>query len=124
MADIKLGDNIAQNEGGILTKLWRNVLKDNNLEPALSYFVTRYVTKSNKIDSENVRRKTKSSLINNITASEMTWKTFTNLIFNVLLVKKMSINIKLTMPNGDTTFHNVLIDNNNPGEEKETNEQK
>jgi len=112
-------DNIvSNNEGGLLARLWKNVLLDNNLSGAIPHLVTRYVTKTMKMDVKNAKRKTKSSLLENINSKEMTWKTFTNLIFNFINVRKMDINIKLTLSNGDETYHNLSIDNEKNKKEK------
>lgn len=117
--ELKLDNNVANNEGGILSRLWRNVLLDNNLTSSIPFLITRYVSKTMKMDVKNAKRKTKSSLLDNINAQEMTWKTFTNLIFNFINVRKMDITIKLTLSTGDETFHNVTINNTNNGKKEE-----
>jgi len=113
MADVKITQPIATKESGVLAGLWRNILRDNNYIPALDYLVTKYVAKTDKMNGrvQNVKRKTKSSIIKNITDSEMSIKTFIDLLFNFLNVKKIDISIKLTFPNGNETIHSIAVDN-------------
>ena len=113
MADVKITQPIATKESGILAGLWRNILRDNNYIPALDYLVTKYVAKTDKMNGrvQNIKRKTKSSIIKNITDSEMSIKTFIDLLFNFLNVKKIDISIKLTFPNGNETIHSIAVDN-------------
>jgi len=77
--------------------------------------VARYVNKNKSLAGltrvKNVNRKTKNSLIKNITAQEMTWRTFLDLIFNFLNAQKMDITIKLTMPNGDERMQTMTVNN-------------
>jgi len=99
-------------EGSILVKLWRNILKETNLINAIEYLVDRYTNKSNA-SIKMVKKKTKSSLIKNVSATDMTWKTFVDLIFNVLNVKKMTISVKLQYPNGKESIHSVVVEDKN-----------
>lgn len=91
---------------GALAKLWRNVIMEKNLENALGYLVSRYVTK-NAVGGKNVQRKTRSTIEADVTASELTWKKFCHLIFHYLEGKRLDITIKVTYANGDTSAHTV-----------------
>ncbi len=113
MAEIKITQPISKKETGVLAGLWRNILRDNNYLPALDYLVNRYVARTDKMEGRvlNMKRKTKSSIIKNITDPEMSFKTFIDLLFNFLSVKRIDISIKLTFPNGNETLHNIAVDN-------------
>jgi len=128
MAEVKLSDKVSQSENGALAGLWKKINKDLNLEAALDYMVGRYVNKNKTLAGltrvKNVNRKTKNSLIRNITASEMTWKTFLDLIFNFLNVRRVDITVKLTMPNGDETIHTIAVNNADVINEQESNDDK
>jgi hypothetical protein len=110
---IKLTDINNRTEGSVLATLWRNVLKETNMLPALDYFVDRYVNNTKGMESrvKAVKRKTKSTMMKNVTTNDMTWKTFLDLMFNFLKVKKITITIKLTHANGDDTIHSVVVNN-------------
>jgi len=103
---IKLEEITTFQEGTILTKLWRNILHDINYINNLEYLVNRYVNKT-KSSVNMVNRRTKSSLIKNITAKDMSWRTFIDLIFNVLDIKFMTISIKLDHADGTSTVHHI-----------------
>lgn len=113
MAEIKINNKVAQKENGILARMWKNVVSDLNLHPALDHLVSRYVNKSKVLGSlsnvKDVKRKTKNTLIKNIEASEMTWKTFHDLLFNYLGAKRIDISIKITMPNGSESVHSMSV---------------
>lgn len=110
---IKLTDINNRTEGSVLATLWRNVLTETNMLPALDYFVDRYVNNSKGMESrvKAVKRKTKSTMMKNVTANDMTWKTFLDLMFNFLKVKRIVISIKLTHPGGNESVHSVTVNN-------------
>ncbi len=114
MSKIEFDPNISSKEGGALTALWRAVLKENNFFYMIDLLVNRYVRKTDTMDGRStvIKRKTRSSLINNITATEMTFKTFLDLLFNFLAVKKVTITIMLTHANNDESVHSIAINNN------------
>ena len=99
-------------EGSILVKLWRNILTETNYINAIEYLVNRYANKGSS-SVKMVKKKTKSSMIKNVTSTEMTWKTFIDLIFNILNVKKMTISVKLQYPNGKESIHSVVVEDTN-----------
>jgi len=119
---IKLSDINNRTEGSVLATLWRNVLKETNMLPALDYYVDRYVNNTKGMESrvKSVKRKTKSTMMKNVTANDMTWKTFLDLMFNFIKVKKIVISIKLTHANGEDTIHNVTV--NNAGDQDAKND--
>lgn len=113
MAHISFAEPPANTEGGKLSQLWRLVVVDNNYFSSLNYFVTNYLQKTNRMNSTvvSVKRKNKSTLFKNISASEMTIKTLLDLLFNLIEVKRVTILLKLTLPTGRETVHSVDIDN-------------
>jgi len=93
---------------GVLAKLWRKVITENNLQNSLGYLVTRYVV-ANSDESRTLRNKTRSTLESDISSKEMTWKKFVHLVFNYLGAIKMDIAIKLYFTNGTTSMHNISM---------------
>lgn len=104
---------ISRTEGSILSKLWRNILVDTNMDNALDYLVTRYMSDHSNSTIKADKRKTKSSIIKNITADDMTWKTFLDILFNFLRVRRIEFCVKLTRASGDISVHSVIVDNPN-----------
>ena len=104
---------VSNKEGGILASIWRQIIKQLNLMPALDYLVARYISKSKRLENKipSMKRKTKSTLIKNITTTDMTWKVFLDLVFNLLEVKRIRLDITLTHANGEETRTSVKINN-------------
>lgn len=113
MADYKLDKPVSKNESGILAKLWRKILIDNNFLPALDLLVKRYIERNDILAGRvtNFKKKNKSTITTNITAPEMTFKTFLDLVFNLLRAKRLDISIKVTFHSGKETVHSVSITN-------------
>lgn len=128
MAEAKLNfEDIKSTAGGVLAKLWRNTLRDNNLYPSIGYLVSRYTSRNSVTETKNSIRKTKASLIANIRSGEMTWKTYTKLMFEFLGVRKIDITVKLTLANNSETIHSVTVVNDtikNDNKEKDTTDEK
>lgn len=112
MAAIVFNENVPKTEGGVLTKLWRSILRENNLLPKLDLLVSRYVRKTDQMSDrvQAVKRKHKFTLIKNITDDEITFKTFLDLLFNFLEVIQVDITISLKFANGEKSVHNILVD--------------
>lgn len=114
MGDIKLEDKpISNSESGILAATWRKLIIENELKPALDHLVNRYVSESDPTHGrvKNIKRRNRSTLISNICASDMTFKTFIDLIFNLLRGVKLDIHIKVTFVNGKSIETNVSVTN-------------
>lgn len=107
-------DPVSNKDSGVLAKLWRKVVLESKLENSLNYLADRYVKRSEPMSSRvaTVKRRTKSTVMKNITDSDMTIKTFLDLVFNLLGAKKLTISIKITYPNGTESVHSVPINNN------------
>lgn len=117
-------EDLKNTAGGALAKLWRNTLRDNNLYPSIGYLVSRYTSRNAATGSKNSIRKTKASLIGNVRAGEMTWKTYMKLLFEFLGVKKVDITIKLTLANNSETLHSITVVNDNIKDDKDTEDVK
>lgn len=113
MSDYKLDKPVSSNESGVLAKLWRKILKENNFMPALDLLVKRYLDTNDilKGRNKNHKNKTRSTIIANIAATEMTFKTFLDLVFNLLRAKRLDISIKVTMQSGKTSTHSISLTN-------------
>ena len=111
MVDLKkMQKSIPKTEGGILVRLWRNILVESNMIHGINTMVTRYINAGkNSIAAKN--SKTKSSIEKNISSDNMSWRIFVDLLFNVLKVKRMHITITLTFPNGTSTVNHLVVDN-------------
>lgn len=94
-------------EGAKLAKLWRIIVRDLNIAKNVEYLVTRYADQGKQ--NSAIKRKTKSSMMKNITDEAITWKTFLDIMFNVLRVKKMTITVSLEHESGSKTLHSLTI---------------
>jgi len=121
MAEVKIDSPLSKKEGGVLAGLWRKIIHDIGYDRHLDYLVSRYIAKTDKMSGrvQNVRRKTKSSLIKNISSSEMTFKTFLDLLFNYIGVRKVDISIKLSFYNGEERITSMSVINDNTEEEEQ-----
>jgi len=76
---------VATTENGLLAKMWRKIILENNLQSSLVFSVKRYWRKNrNKKGALNT-----GTLNKLIKGSELTWKRFLLLLFDVLGVKKL-----------------------------------
>ena len=103
-------DPPAKTSSGVLSLLWRKICLEH--KDYLDVLVDRYVV-DNDIAAgrvKNIKRKTKSTIISNVTATEMTFKTFIDLVFNFLKCKKLTISIKLTYQSGRESLHSIVVD--------------
>ena len=94
--DTKFDKSVTNNESGVLAKLWRKIISENNLLPQIGMLINKYLDE----DETNQRvqaykKKNRSTLTENIFASEMSIKVFLYLIFKVLRAKKIDISIKV-----------------------------
>jgi len=96
---IKFKDT-ANNENGLLAKLFRNILFETGAINDLRYKINRYINAGGVL--------TKGSILNKIQHKEMTWNTFVMLLFNILKVKKMTLKITLEHDTGIVTEHTLV----------------
>lgn len=115
MADFDLDKPCSNNEAGVLAALWRKVLNDLGINhlARLSVFIDKYLQKTDPLNGEvaNLRRKNKSTVNKNIVATEMTFKTFMDLMLNLLNVVKIDISVKIYFPNGEHSVHTITVSN-------------
>ena len=107
----------ANTEHGVLTKLWLIILRDKGYLNIMRQLITRYVNNTN-LTSNITAKKTKASITADVTAPEMTWKKFLNLLFNVLQVKKLVITIKIVGEDDTESYHSITVPNPNETEKE------
>lgn len=111
----KIADKVsASDENAVLAKLWRNILKDSNRNSRekLELLVDAYLRKNNHSKIKGVKLKTKSTVVDNVTADGMSFKTFIFNVFSILTPLKATLTIKLDWPGGGTTVSSIVIKNN------------
>ena len=127
MAEIKIEGVPSNTEGGALARLWRRILNETNKTQALDYLLGNYLAKvQNKKGIQNVpslKGKTKSTLIKNIGALDMTIKTFFDLLFNIFGAKRVVLSVKITHATNLETIHSVIVESNSIAETSLTDEQ-
>lgn len=102
-------DPVSNTEGGTLAMFWRKILNESGLSKKLAVLFRNYEIKANK---NKGKFKSKSTIIQNATSSEMTFKVFLDLLINLLNVKKIRLNIELTFFNDTVTSHSIDISPN------------
>lgn len=117
-------DPVSNKDSGVLAKLWRRVVLESHLQNSIMHLADRYVRKVDPMSTRvaNVKKRTKSTVLKNISDTDMTIKTFLDLIFNLLGAKKLTISIKITYPNGKETIHSLPINNGDLSEKDFTDE--
>lgn len=102
----KFGDKPVEKTGntanGVLTKMFRKIIFDTGLVRSLMYFIDKYKAEGGE--------RAKTSIVKTITDSEMTWKYFVFLIFEVLKAKKITFKIEIEWPNSKLTTHELDIE--------------
>lgn len=118
MQEIDLSKSVSRNEAGVLAGLWRKIVRENNFENNLGFFINKYINKHHSQDGTKkvLKTKSKSTLLTNISATEMSIKVFLDLLFNLLNVKYITISIKLTFPNGEESIHSIKVENDTSGD--------
>lgn len=101
-------------EGGVLVKLWRDLVHKSKLGPSMNVMINRYLNKAtvNKVGG-NATKKTRSSITKDISAEAMTFTTFLHLLFNLVGVKEMTISVKVTYVNNEEEIVSTTIPNPN-----------
>lgn len=100
-------------ESGVLAMIIRDIFVKNGFWEYFDVLVDRYVSENDVAAGrvKTIKRKTKSTIQANITATEMTFKTFIDILFNFLKVRSMSISVKLTFNSGKESLHTVIVGN-------------
>lgn len=94
-------------ETGTLAKLWRKILVESGIMPGITFLVNRYLART-KTDSNMLKKKNRSTLLTDICATEMSWKSFVDLLFNFLNVKEVEFIVKIKW-NSRETSHSVSV---------------
>jgi hypothetical protein len=102
---------VDNSEGGVLAKLWQNILIDTGFFQNREYLINSYAKRNIKTSVKSAKTQAVSSIKANAYATSMSWKTFISLIKNLLIgIVKVEISVKLYKKNGDFTVHHTVID--------------
>lgn len=108
----KLDEPIHNNkEAAVLAKLFRRINMDLNTTGKMEHLIDRYIKYANNKNISLLKKKTRSSLCNSIVSEEMSWRTFMDLVFNLLRVKRMKISITFLHADDTESFHSMKFDN-------------
>ena len=107
MSQIDLSKPPLIDEGGLLARLWRDIVEKNGMIHKLDNLVGEYVAESNRKGNVK-RRKSKHTLITNICSEAMTWKVFLELL-ELSKFKSIEISVKVTDQRGNTSVHVLPI---------------
>ena len=93
---------IHNTEGGILVKLFRNLLTAAGYDKALGYLVDNYhKNQPNSSTNSFVKVKQTSTVVQELKKGGITFKVFIDLIKNLLKCRKMHITVVLEFPSKD-----------------------
>jgi len=106
---MRIKGTVKNTPNGVLAKLWREIITQTGLSNNLGYLITRYVERFSPSDSATMKKKTRAAIEADITATELTWKKFLTLIFDVLQATKLELSIKIYFPNGQSTTHTIGV---------------
>lgn len=101
---------VENNEGGILSKLFRVILKDTNKVNQIGLLVQRYFdreTRNNKNAPNIVKVRNKSTVLSNAKLGSMSIKVFFSLLRDLFCIKWVRITIELEWPDGKISTHQV-----------------
>lgn len=124
MSKIDFSKPPSMDEGGLLAKIWRDIVDKNYLIHKFDYLISEYVSKNNN-QNQVIRRKNKHTLTTNVCSSAMTWKVFLENL-ELSRFKSVEITVKVTDQNGHSTTHILPINMTRIGElenDKTSNEQ-
>ena len=108
MAKVKLPKEPSKTRNGALAALWKKIATSRGIAGTLDVLVERYASKSH---SDDVFKKTKNTMIRNMSSDKMTWNVFLDILFNALNVRKIDLTVKLYHNNGDESIHTLPIVN-------------
>ena len=95
---------MAIKENEILAELWKKIVDELELTKALPTLVKRAVT-----GSKSTRYRSISDYNRNISAKEISFKTFVSLLFDLLRVKQIKFKVELLHHNGTVREHEIKI---------------
>lgn len=103
-------EDTSANEGGILSALWRVILKETGKYRIVPILVESAHRKQLRMNSEMpdvVKVQSKSQMLTNAKSASMSFKVFISLLSTLLCIKKIKLTIELFHPDGSTTVHQV-----------------
>lgn len=106
--EVNFNNKPANTESGILAMLWRKILIESGILPGITFLINRYLART-KTESDTIKKKNRSTLISDITATQMSWKTFTDLLFSLLNVKKVEFIVKVHWETRVTTHSATVL---------------
>lgn len=111
MAEVNFDKATASNESGTLARLWRKILIETGVISGISFLINRYLTRNDPTDGRSitVKKKNRSTLKSDISATQMSFKMFVDLMFNFLGAEKLDIIVKVSWRNKKVTTHSVAI---------------
>jgi len=109
-ATMKLND-LEKNEGGLLAKLWRMVVFENDYQHLLKFLLDRY--------KANGGEKSRTSVLQMFEAGKLTWKSLFFLLTKILPIKEATFCIKIKHLDGEVTEHCIKLDVESELSEKE-----
>lgn len=101
---------VENNEGGILSKLFRVILKDTNKVNQIGLLVQRYFereTRNNQNAPNIVKVRNKSTVLANAKLGSMSIKVFFSLLKDLFCIKWVRLTIELEWPDGKISTHQV-----------------
>lgn len=105
--EVDFSKKTSTTETGILAKLWRKILVESRIMAGITFFVNRYLAKT-KTDSNMLKKKNRSTLLTDISATEMSWKSFVDLLYNFLEVKEVEFIVKIQWDSRET-IHSIKV---------------
>jgi len=99
-----------RSEGSALAVLWRNILVEKGIVSRVPAMIRRYLDTDVTSKSVQMKKKSKSSITNDVTSKSMSWRVFISLLKDVLKVKDVRFTVTLTFRNGEKSVHSVNVD--------------
>lgn len=101
---------VDNNEGGLLSKLFRTILNDTNKVEQIPLLIQRYYERETRLNdkSPNISKiKNKSTVLANAKLGSMSIKVFMSLLRDLFCIKRIRLTIELEWPDGKTSAHQV-----------------
>lgn len=110
----------SKDPGSLLSKLFRTVMTDTGMVNKADSLLDAYVKNSKNEDTGKERDKSAAFIA--VSSESMTWKTFMDLMANMVLAKEMTFSIKINHGKSrltgeeKITVHNLVVLSTNPKE--------
>lgn len=116
---------VANNEGGLLSRLFRTILHDTGKVNIIGLLIQRYLDRQHQTNAKApniVKVRNKATMLANAKLDSMSIKVFFSLLRDLLCIRWIRLTIELEWPDGKTTVHQVESKLNNSFELEETEE--